>query len=223
MHDDDAALEGRLLHRLLFFTDAVFAIVLTLLVLELKPPETWREATLETLAHAAPHIGAFVFSFAIIGLFWLAHMNTTRRLGRFDWPTAVANLVFLLPVCMLPYATAWLGANPGGRTAWYLYCTVMIATSAANVGVVLTVYRGGGRLIAGAAEPGEQLYRLVRSAAPGLAFAVGMGLLVAGQDSLSRFCWILIPVFFGLARWVAPGRRRKTPAPPAAEPPAEAA
>ena len=63
-------LEKRLLDRMLFFTDAVFAIVLTILVLELKPPEGPLQANAETLRRMAPHIGAFVFSFFINSL-WL--------------------------------------------------------------------------------------------------------------------------------------------------------
>src|SRR3954470_22748663 len=78
-------LEERLLHRMLFFSDAVFAIVMTLLVLELKPPEGLGEANAETLRHALPHIEAFAFSFLIIAVFWTAHLNITRNLARFDW------------------------------------------------------------------------------------------------------------------------------------------
>src|SRR4029450_5336872 len=142
--DDAGQLDDRLLHRMLFFTDAVFAIVMTLLVLELRAPETSDEANAQTLRHLAPHIGAFVLSFAIIAIFWLGHMSTTRKLMRFDWSTAVANLFFLLPICLLPFATAWLGADLSGGFAWALYCWVLVVTSMATVVAVLTGYRGGG-------------------------------------------------------------------------------
>lgn len=206
-------LDDRMLHRMLFFTDAVFAIVLTILVLELKPPESWREANAETLRHAAPHIGAFVFSFFIISVFWVAHMNTTRRLARFDWPTALANLLFLLPICLLPFATAWFGADLSGAIAWGLYCWTLVAISSANIVVVLTAYRGGGKLIAGGSPPGERLYRLVRAAAPGIAFAAGLAGLAAGQVIPAHFCAALIPVVF----WSAEGLL-KPKARPGAEP-----
>ena len=202
---DEAALESRLLHRMLFFTDAVFAIVVTLLALELKPPETAHEAVAETLVHAAPHIGAFAFSFFIIGVFWIAHMNTTRRLARFDWPVAMANLLFLLPVCFLPYATAWYGADFSGPFAWYLYCWVLVAISSCNIVFVLTAYRGGGKLIAGGGVPGEGRYRVARAAAPGLAFAIGLLLLASGQVLLAHFCAVLIPlVFWSAGRFLKP-------------------
>jgi uncharacterized membrane protein len=152
---DHENLDERLLHRMLFFTDAVFAIVMTLLVLELTPPESWRVANAETLLHAAPHIGAFVFSFFIASVCWTAHMNITRNLARFDWLTAVANLASLLPICLLPYATAWFGADLGGAFAWVVYCWVLVGCSFGNVLLVATAYRGCGRLIAGGAPLGE--------------------------------------------------------------------
>ena len=190
---DDDRLEDRLLHRLLFFTDAVFAIVMTLLVLELKPPEGAAEANAETLREAAPHIGAFAFSVIIIGIFWLAHMNTMRRLARFDWPTAMANIVFLLPVCLVPYATAWIGADLEGGFSWAVYCSVLVAVSAANMALVLVAYRGGGRNIAGGAQPGERRFRMMRAASPGLGFLVGLLILAAGFPIVAHYCWLLIP------------------------------
>jgi uncharacterized membrane protein len=197
-HEEHEDLDERMLHRMLFFTDAVFAIVLTILVLELKPPESVREANAETLRHAAPHIGAFIFSFVIIGVFWTAHMNTTRRLARFDWPTAMANLLFLLPVCLLPFATSWLGADLNGGFAWALYSWILVAISSANMVLVCVAYRGGGRLVQGGAARGEVLYRMARSAAPGAAFAMGLVVLASGHPILAHFAWFLIGPFFWL-------------------------
>jgi uncharacterized membrane protein len=193
-------LEERLLHRMLFFSDAVFAIVVTLLALELRPPERLSDATPATLLRLLPHIGAFVFSFFIISIFWMAHMNTTRPIARFDWPTACANLLFLLPICMLPFATGWLGADISGALAFTLYSWVLVATSACNMLLVLVAYRGGGRLISGGASPAEVTYRMLRAAFPGLAFAIGLGGVAAGQVIPAHFCSLLIPLFFLLAR-----------------------
>jgi uncharacterized membrane protein len=192
-------LDDRLLHRMLFFTDAVFAIVMTILVLELAPPESWQEANAQTLLHAAPHIGAFVFSFFIAAVFWIAHMNITRGLARFDWPTAVANLAALLPVCLLPYATAWIGVDLGGAFAWTFYSSVLIAISLGNMVLVRVAYRGGGRLIAGGAPKGELVYRLARAAAPGTAFLIGLGVVAAGRPILAHYSPMLIPLMFWAA------------------------
>lgn len=196
-------LDERMLHRMLFFTDAVFAIVMTLLVLELATPEVG-EANAAALRHAAPHIEAFAFSFCIIAVFWTAHMNITRNLARFDWTTAIANLGALLPVCLLPYATAWIGVDLTGNFAWAFYSWVLVACSVGNIVLVATAYRGGGRLIAGGAPRGELRYRLARASIPGVAFLVGLGLLAAGHRITAHFCWALIPLLFAVARVLKP-------------------
>ncbi len=212
-HEHDAALDSRLLHRLVFFTDAVFAIVLTLLVLELRPPESHGgSGGAAAFAEMGPHFLAFFMSFALIGIFWAAHMSTTRRLVRFDWPAAVMNLVFLFPICLIPFASAWFGQGPGDPFVWSVYCGVLVATSVANIALVLTISRGRGRLIAGGLSGRDLAYRLVRASAPGVAFAIGLALLNTKQAQLSYYCWVIIPVALAAARFVKPRAAKSAPA-----------
>jgi hypothetical protein len=190
--DWNETLEHRLLHRLVFFTDAVFAIVMTLLALELHPP-TEGGAPEAALGIIGAPLFAFCLSFAIAGVFWLAHMATTRRLRRFDWPTAVANLTFLLPICLIPFVSAWVGQAVTTPRAWAAYSLVMIGCSVANIALVLVQSRGGGRLMGGI-TPRERLYRVGRAASPGLAWAIGLAGALAGQARVAMVCWLLIPV-----------------------------
>src|SRR5262249_34667677 len=93
--------DERMLHRRLVFTDAVFAIVLTLMVLDLKPPAFVNPlGDPMAIRGMEQHFFAFLMSFAVISIFWLAHLSTTRRMIHFDWPSAVANLAFLFPICL---------------------------------------------------------------------------------------------------------------------------
>ena len=191
--DEVGHLEKRLLDRMLFFTDAVFAIVLTLLVLDLKPPEGLAAGqSVKTLGGMAGHFVAFFMSFALVSIFWLAHMSTTSVLRRFDWPATVANLAFLAPISLIPFASAWYGLNIGDPFSWLVYCWILVATSAANVVLVVTVSRGGGRLIGGIAWR-ETGHRALRAATPGIAFAIGIVLLLNDLDRFAQFCWVLIP------------------------------
>lgn len=189
--DWSETLEHRLLHRLVFFTDAVFAIVMTLLVLELKPPEGAAQPRLEGLSGP---LFAFALSFAIAGVFWVAHMATTRGLRRFDWPTAIANLVFLFPICLIPFVSAWVGRAVTTSSAWAAYSLVLIGCSLANGALVLVQTRGGGRLVGGVSGR-ERIYRLARALSPGFAWAIGLAGAVAGEAHVAMVCWILIPVF----------------------------
>ncbi|MDQ0465674.1 putative membrane protein [Caulobacter ginsengisoli] len=191
--------EHRLVHRLLFFTDAVFAIAMTLLVLELKPPVAESGPDLvAALRGMTGHFIAFTMSFALAGVFWIAHMNTLRRLEHFDWPTVWANLVFLFAVTLIPFSSALLGEAGPGAAAWQVYSAQMVFTSAATTLLLLVASRDGGRLMDGMTGR-ERAYRTVRAASPGIAFAAGFGLAAAGYIGLAHLCWVLIPVIFWIA------------------------
>jgi uncharacterized membrane protein len=202
--------------RLLFFTDAVFAIVLTLLVLELRPPHAESAAELvRGLAEMVNHFIAFLMSFALVSVFWLAHMNTVRRLAHFDWPTAITNLAFLLPVCLLPFASSLVGEARFGMVAWRFYCWNLIGTSAAMIALTLVVNRGQGRLVGGL-PPRERLYRLLRAASPGVAFAVSLLAIQYEQRTIGLLAPLLILVQFVIAERFVKGRPAKRPAAPEA-------
>ena len=208
----------RLLHRMLFFTDAVFAIVLTLLALELKAPDAHDgESLRRDLAALSGHFVAFGLSFGVVAIFWAAHMNTLRRLSQFDWPTAWANLVFLVTLSVMPFFSAMVGEAEFGPAAWEFYCGELMATSLAVMGLWLVAARGRGRLLGGVTGR-ELIYRALRAAAPGLAFAFGYLAMRAGWEEASQLCWLLIPPLFLVARWLA-GPRTLSAAPSApAEP-----
>ncbi|HEY2357077.1 MAG TPA: TMEM175 family protein [Phenylobacterium sp.] len=187
-------IDERLLNRVIFFTDAVFAIVMTLMILDLRPPPFDSPfGPAHAVRSMASHFLALVMSFFVIGVFWIAHLSTTRRLRHFDWATAVANLIFMFPVCLIPFATAWWGQDLNAPFPWGLYCGTMVVCSLANLALVLTVSRDGGRLLGGITRQ-ERVYRAARAASPGIAFGLGIVLMVAGQLALAQFSWLLIPV-----------------------------
>lgn len=192
--------EASLIHRLMFFTDAVFAIAMTLLVLELRPPAaTSLEEMVEGLREMGPHLTAFLMSFALGGIFWMSHMSTLRHMVRFDWLTAWVNLAFLAAVSLMPFASALMGAGGFGSLVWQIYSLEMIAASTLTLLLMLTLTRGGGRLIGGI-TPRERAYRAVRAASPGVAFAVGWLLARVDQMAWAHACWLLIPAIFAVAR-----------------------
>ena len=191
--------DERLVHRLIFFTDAVMAIVITLLVLELRPPTTGLGQA-ATLAELSGHLRAFGISFALVGVFWLAHLSTMRRLEHFDWPVALANLLFLFPVSLMPFTSAWVGRDGFiDAVAWATYCGVLVAVSVGNVILVLVATRDKGRLMNGITGR-ERLHRVARASSPGVSFSVGLWLLFTGHGILTVYCWVLIAPIMLLAR-----------------------
>lgn len=125
------------IERLGAFSDGVYAIAITLLVLEIKvpPPDVvamvglWRALG----AHWSSY-GAFALSFAVIGIMWANHNNIFRYIGRSDHTFVILNLGLLLFTVLLPWPTAVLATylpSPTARTpAVVLYGATLFCTAA---------------------------------------------------------------------------------------------
>jgi len=120
----DTAETGLSFERVVFFSDAVFAIVITLLVLEIKPPHlehpdeiTLRHALFELL----PKFTGFVVSFMIVGMMWIEHHRIFRYIGHYDGGLLWRNLLMLLCVSFVPFPTAMFSEFYFSRTAFVLY------------------------------------------------------------------------------------------------------
>ena len=127
---------GRLLptDRLEAFSDGVFAIAITLLVLELHVP-TGHEALLKGLEHDGPRYLGYFVSFAFIGGVWIAHSTMTRFLKATDSDLMRFNLVLLLFVSFLPFTTAIVSTHLFASNLSFHEVTV--SSSAEHVSAVL--------------------------------------------------------------------------------------
>ncbi len=100
------------LERMILFTDAVFAIAITLLVIELKIPEIPRELVterllLQSLDELLPKFIGFLLSFFIIGLYWRIHHRMFGYVVNYDQKLLRLNLAFLLAVVLMPFSTGF--------------------------------------------------------------------------------------------------------------------
>jgi len=121
--------------RLEAFSDGVLAIAITLLVIEIHPPEVHEG---ERLAHALwaqwPSYAGYLVSFLTIGVIWLNHHRIFEQVARVDGPLLLLNLNLLLWTALIPFPTAVVAENlaAGGdaaRTASALYCGVLLLMS----------------------------------------------------------------------------------------------
>ena len=115
---------GLSFERVVFFSDAVFAIVITLLVLEIKAPHieghTERDV-LYGLLNLLPKFTGFVVSFFIVGMMWIEHHRIFRFIERYDAGLLWRNLIFLLSVSFVPFPTALFSEYFWSRAAFILY------------------------------------------------------------------------------------------------------
>ena len=191
-----------LLERMLFLSDGVFAIVMTLLVLDLRIPEGIADADfISAFIGITPKLIAFTMSFALVSVFWAGHVSITRELQKFDWAVAWANLGFLFFLAWAPFAATLLGQFGAAGDAWRFYCLVLIAMGTAQAVLLLVITRENGRLIGGL-ERRQFWYRLIRALSPGTGFMVALAFSLAGMRLLSNYSWILIPMMMFAARLV---------------------
>ena len=116
--------------RVLFFSDAIFAIAITLLVLEIRVPGHANNAAAEIHA-ALPNMLSFAISFAVIGLFWIGHHSLSRYIAAFDRGLMTINLLFLGTIAFMPYPTQLLNHAGGGasRPATVSYALTVAAVN----------------------------------------------------------------------------------------------
>jgi uncharacterized membrane protein len=96
--------------RVLALSDGVFSIIITLLVLDVRVPELTQGQSLnEALREVRPSFTAFVVSFIIAGMYWVGHRDLFAVIRRTDRGLVWLNILFLLPLCLLPFGAQLLG------------------------------------------------------------------------------------------------------------------
>ena len=98
------------LERMILFSDAVFAIAITLLIIEIKIPEVDEptdKALLQSLGHLIPKFIGFIISFIFIGLYWTIHHRMFGFVTSYDKKLLVLNLFFLFFIVLLPFSTGF--------------------------------------------------------------------------------------------------------------------
>jgi uncharacterized membrane protein len=123
-------------NRLEAFSDGVFAIVITLLILDVRFPAD-KPLTLETLLHVGPHVLAFVLSFVIVGVYWVSHHNMLHFIRQVDRQLLWLNLVLLLLIVFIPFPAALLGQHPDNALAVALYGGNLMLVNAAGTAMWL--------------------------------------------------------------------------------------
>ncbi len=105
------------------FSDGVLAIIITIMVLELKVP---RGEGLDVLRPLLPVFLSYVLSFVNIGIYWNNHHHMLHTLQRVTGPILWANLHLLFWLSMMPFATGWMGQNHFASAPVALYGVILL-------------------------------------------------------------------------------------------------
>ena len=110
------------------FSDGVLAIIITIMVLELRAPH---EADLAAPRPLIPTFLSYVLSFVFLGIYWKNHHHMLQAVERVDGRILWANLHLLLWLSLIPFVTAWMGENDFAASPVALYGTVLLLTAVA--------------------------------------------------------------------------------------------
>jgi TMEM175 potassium channel family protein len=114
--------------RVLAITDGVFAIIMTLLVLDVHVPELSQGQSLnEALREVRASLTAFAISFILAGMYWVGHRDLFALIRRTDRNLVWLNILYLLPLCLLPFGTKLLGRYDQEARALRVYGLVLVA------------------------------------------------------------------------------------------------
>jgi len=110
------------------FSDGVLAIVITIMILELKPPDG---AGFGALREVLPAFLAYVLSFIYLGIYWVNHHHMLRATEHVNGKILWANLHLLFWLSLVPAATAWLGEHPAATAPTAVYGLTLLMPSIA--------------------------------------------------------------------------------------------
>jgi len=138
--------------RLEAFSDGVIAILITIMVLEMKVPSGER---LEALEPVLPVFLSYVLSFVYLGIYWNNHHHMLHTVRRVTGPMLWANLHLLFWLSLVPFATGWMGSNQFAAVPTALYGAVLLMAGVAYYVLQALIIRSQG--------PDSLLRRAIRS------------------------------------------------------------
>jgi uncharacterized membrane protein len=190
-------------NRIEALTDGVFAVAMTLLVLDIKVPEFQESLTAAELAAKLfalwPKFLSYTISFVILGVYWVGHHVQLSFIRRADRPLLWINIFFLLWVALVPFSTALLSEYPKTQLAIGVYGANLIA-----IGLTLAFHWGyatsGYRHVDPDIHPGLVRAAMVRTLIGPFIYIIAIGLsFLRAEVSLALYA--LVPVLY-----ILPGR-----------------
>jgi TMEM175 potassium channel family protein len=180
--------------RLEAFSDGVIAIIITIMVLELRPPEGY---DLAALMHLKQELYAYTLSFVILGIYWNNHHVLVAATRRVSAGVLWANLHLLFWLSLMPFATAWMGRNHDQPIPVAVYGCVGFLSAVAYTILQTTVIAADGH--------GSKLAQAVGNDMKGrmslAAYALAIGLAFVNY-------WFSYALFVFVAlTWLIPDRR----------------
>lgn len=124
------------------FTDAVIAIIITIMVLELKAPH---EHTLEALCKLYPTFLSYVLSFIYLGIYWNNHHHMLHSVKHVSGAVLWANLYLMFWLSLVPFVTSWMGESHFAQATLFVYGIVLLMSAIAYQILTVTLVKANGK------------------------------------------------------------------------------
>lgn len=176
--------------RVVFFSDAVFAIAMTLLVVGIGVPKVPGNELGDALRDLSSEILSFFISFVVIAFYWRGHHRFVSRLGAFDDVLLLLNLAFLAVVAFVPFPTALVGAYEEEPVAFVLYAVTLCAVSV--IGVLMHGWSQHRELLRRRSTPMGRRHLAVAGLIPIAVFLLSIPLALATSTSVALYSWLVM-------------------------------
>jgi len=179
--------------RLEAFSDGVFAIVITLLILNVHVPDG-RSLTMQSLRPLVPSLATFVLSFIIVGVYWVAHHHMMHFVVQVNRRLLWLNLLTLLTVVFIPFPTSLLGTGFNNPLAVRLYGLSLIATNFSGLLFWLYLTAHKELMVPNVTTQFSRTVIVIHSS-PMLGY--GLAVILAGwSPAVSLVLYAAVPLFF---------------------------
>ena len=191
--------EGVTIGRIMSFSDAIFAVAITLLILNINIPLIPKDQVTRDLGPAVrqllPHFWSFTLSFVVIGVYWMSHHAVFRFIKRSDRTFLWCNLIFMMSIVVMPFSTNLLGAYGSNRLAVMFYAGNLTATGTL-IALLWWYATRRHRLVDKELEPALRNHVLLASLLPAAIFFISIFVALA-SPALAKYVWLaIIPVDF---------------------------
>lgn len=204
------------LERMILFSDAVFAIVITLMAIEIHLPELangkyTNQTFLKALGHIYPTIFAYALSFFFIGIMWYKHLQMFSLLKDYNKGLIIRNLVFLFFIGLFPFAASLIVGKHEILLPSFIYFLVIILCLTTQLVLHRFILNSGALIIKADLEEQKidlkkRLYSLIAMLSAATLAFITYTIIPNPEDKTKAIFWIF--VFIPIMLWI--NRKKKT-------------
>jgi uncharacterized membrane protein len=185
--------------RIVNFSDGVFAIAITILILDINVPEglSSEEVSARVLALWPEYLG-YVISFLVLAIYWQAHHRVFRSIRRYDSTLVWLNFLFLMAICFLPFPTSLLGKYGGEQVSVVIYAADA-AVASLLLGAVSWYATREHRLVTPDLDEEEERIRRLQGLAVPVVFLASIAISFLSPMA-AMYSWLLLSITDPLIR-----------------------